>query len=275
MLKGDIADTGVDVSQEEHLDLRKPSPYYARVISSVETRPGCWNRLLVGIYERNIGTAIQIGEYERNYPSLYRTFHPFKLRDKWYALYSKDYTCTRIMELPSCKDIGGEDRNVFGFCPVDYWVPPLYYLEFLHDKGCPRDKKNGAPDYSRPCICTVIHEPGCDLVTSNGNRSCTCKEARDKYLKSRYIWHFPDRIHGFIAGCVWGDDSSWKIEYLDLSRADSGIIVREARYGYIELPYNLKLNEAIECEANDDGEVSWISIAVQKRVLISGKEDDE
>lgn len=41
---------------------------------------------------------------------------------------------------------------------------------------------------------------------------------------------------GFVCGCVWGDDSSWKVEYLDLSKIEEGIIRREKRWGYLELP---------------------------------------
>lgn len=41
---------------------------------------------------------------------------------------------------------------------------------------------------------------------------------------------------GIVCGCVWGDDNSWKIEYLDLSRIEEGILTREARWGYVELP---------------------------------------
>ena len=51
---------------------------------------------------------------------------------------------------------------------------------------------------------------------------------------------------GFVAGCVWGDDSSWKIQFLDLSEAEKGIIKREEKFGYIELPDNQTLKEAID-----------------------------
>lgn len=64
----------------------------------------------------------KIGEYERNYSSLFNTFVPFKQGDKWYALYSKEYDETRVMELPSCRDLGGEGSE---FCPVEYYVPTL------------------------------------------------------------------------------------------------------------------------------------------------------
>jgi hypothetical protein len=48
---------------------------------------------------------------------------------------------------------------------------------------------------------------------------------------------------GFVAGCIWGDDSSWKIEFLDLSEIASGVIKRDARFGYIEMPDRMSLRQ--------------------------------
>jgi len=41
---------------------------------------------------------------------------------------------------------------------------------------------------------------------------------------------------GFVCGCIWGDDTSWKIEFLDLSEITQGKITRDHRFGYVELP---------------------------------------
>jgi hypothetical protein len=46
---------------------------------------------------------------------------------------------------------------------------------------------------------------------------------------------WPAGDFGFVWGCVWGDDSSWKVQYLDLSKIQSGLIQREERFGYVEL----------------------------------------
>ncbi|HVW03039.1 MAG TPA: hypothetical protein VHB77_21945 [Planctomycetaceae bacterium] len=46
---------------------------------------------------------------------------------------------------------------------------------------------------------------------------------------------WPTGRFGFVWGCIWGDDSSWKVQYLDLSRITEGIIIREERFGYVEL----------------------------------------
>ena len=142
------------------------SSYSARVLEQVETGRGTWPFLRVGVFDGEQ----QIGEYNRNYPTLYRTFCPFQVDGQDLAFYAPDYTATRILQLPTCKDLGGEPRDTYGFCPVDFYVPAV----------------------------------------AQGH------------------W-------GLVAGCIWGDDTSYKVEYLDLSRAAEGIIRREAKFGYLEL----------------------------------------
>jgi hypothetical protein len=57
------------------------------------------------------------------------TFTPFICNGQELALYSRDYTATRIMEIPSCKDLGGEEQHGAGFCPTDFFVPYYRYVE--------------------------------------------------------------------------------------------------------------------------------------------------
>lgn len=54
-----------------------------------------------------------------------------------------------------------------------------------------------------------------------------------KYWNADEEW--PTGNVGFVWGCHWGDDSSWKVQHLDLSRVTDGIITRDARYGYLEI----------------------------------------
>ena len=54
-----------------------------------------------------------------------------------------------------------------------------------------------------------------------------------EYWNADQEWPVGD--FGFVWGGVWGDDSSWKLQYLDLSRVQEGIIVRDERFGYLEL----------------------------------------
>ena len=46
---------------------------------------------------------------------------------------------------------------------------------------------------------------------------------------------WPNGTDGFVIGCYWGDDSSWKVQHLDLSEIEKGIITRSERYGYLPL----------------------------------------
>jgi hypothetical protein len=48
-----------------------------------------------------------------------------------------------------------------------------------------------------------------------------------------------------VSGCYWGDDMSWKIQYLDLSEVERGIIRRDDRFGYIAQPEKCTLEQAI------------------------------
>jgi hypothetical protein len=149
-------------------------------VETVDPGPGVWKTARVQIFEHNGTVAHRVGGYDRNHAGWCEsTFAPFAQDGRWYALYAPDYTATRVMELPSCRDLGGEEHHTDGFCPVDYYVP--------HD------------------------EPNVEKAGDGGR-------------------------FGFIAGCIWGDDSSWKIQYLDLSRVSSGVLVRKEMFGYIEMP---------------------------------------
>ena len=55
----------------------------------------------------------------------------------------------------------------------------------------------------------------------------------------------PSGMYGFVAGCVWGDASSWKIHYLDLSRISDGVVGRDDRFGYLEIPPDAGLKDRV------------------------------
>ena len=54
---------------------------------------------------------------------------------------------------------------------------------------------------------------------------------------------------GFVWGCIWGDDSSWKVQYLDLSQVQEGKLLRDDRFGYVELAdhHKLEAKDFIDC----------------------------
>jgi hypothetical protein len=155
-----------------------------------DSGPRTWPTAQVNIFHDREGASLQIGSYKRNHAGwCVETFSPFYLDGQWYALYSPDYTATRLMTLPSCQDLGGEEPHTHGFCPVDFYVP-----------------------YDQPHV-----------------------------VSSGHAGRF-----GFVAGCIWGDDSSWKIQYLDLSDAASGKLVRKEMFGYVSMPDRAKrLSECV------------------------------
>jgi hypothetical protein len=152
-------------------------------VQVIDREPGKWQTARAEIFERDGETTRKIGHYDRNHAGwVETTFAPFEQDGRWYALYAPDYTATRVMELPSCKDLGGEEPHTNGFCPVDYYIP---------------------------------YEHAAVMKAGDAGR------------------------FGFVAGCIWGDDSSWKIQYLDLSEVSRGVVVRREAFGYIPMPHRV------------------------------------
>lgn len=182
--------------------------YSARRIEFVPNKPGEWASQRIGVYENET----QIGEYIRNYSGR-QPFAPFMLNGEWYALASRDYTCTEIMKLPSCEWIGGESRASNGFCPVELYVPRYYQDAYKAQDGTTR----------------VFSEWDCDTNPDDA--------AFAKFTKFATF--------GFVSGCIWGDDTSWKVEAFDLREADKGKLTRLQPFGYFEQGANT-LRETID-----------------------------
>ena len=244
--------------------------YQAEIIEKVENRPGTWNSIRVGVFRCEGQKKEQVGQYIRNYPNLFRTFCHFRMNDKDYALFSPDYTASRIMELPSCKDIGGEEHQAAGFCPTDYFVPRYVELESIGLKDEVHRHRVNEPSAEDLVARTTKFTP---LDEKTGQRITVEKPS---YPVSPLLYY----PFGFVAGCIWGDDSSWKIQYLDLAKAESGILKRDDRFGYIALPDSMAVNQAVNiADYQCDSKEEWahhITIAIQKRFdLRTGKPVDE
>lgn len=202
------------VSSDTTEALKQTSNHKYRVIAkTVPSRPGSWNVTELSIYLDEAGFNKKLGGYVRNYNSFgVETWLPFSRGNKDYALYSRDYTSTRLMELPSCTDIGGEDPHSGGFCPVEYYIPDIQYFE----------------------------------------------KVPDPQKRSEFVYELrksPSDV-AFVAGCIWGDDSSWKIQCIDLLGVESGVIRRDARFGYAALPKGVSLRNAVTLQrAQDTGRV--------------------
>lgn len=83
---------------------------------------------------------------------------------------------------------------------------------------------------------------------------------------------WPNGSFGFVWGAIWGDDSTYKVQYLDLSRVSQGVLVREERFGYLPLAAHDRLEpwEFIRCEISG-GEPS-VQFAVERTYdLLSGE----
>lgn len=205
----------------------------------VDNGDGYWRTCRVEIFENNN----LIGEYKRNY-SMLNTFYPFRLEDQWYALYSPHYTGTRVMKLPSCEDFCGEDVNSNGFCPMGFYVPQYrkYHGSFqLPNKDTPHT-------YIGMIFDNEFKDPK------------EFSEYKSQYEKIEDIKYLD---FGFVSGCVWGDDSSAKLEYLDLSKIKEGKLERKALFGYLELA-EFPLKDCISL-LEDDGIVYNINIATLSR----------
>jgi hypothetical protein len=199
--RGFLIRTSIVETDFETPSLPKPRDRYFVRARPKPNRPGTWDSTMVEVLRRDAsGDGYQgVCEYERNY-SMLRTFEPFRQGTREYALISRDYTKTVVLDLTSGRVIAEEMEEFYdkerlrpgaGFCPVGFYVPDWWDV---HDGS-------------------II--PGDPLWDED-----------DEWPKGDF---------GFVWGCHWGDDSSWKVQYLDLSRVAEGIIRRDDRFGYVEL----------------------------------------
>ncbi len=213
--------------------------YKAQMGPKIDNGKGAWQSNTVEIYDGDK----KIGEYVRNYDGhSITTFCPFEQAGKWYALYSRDYTSTRVMSLPDCKDLGGESRFAGGFCPVEYYVPTKKDLSHWDcRKGFRKQLKERKDKNSEEIL---------------------------KDQEKAYGETLPKQLgtFGFMCGCVWGDDRSWKLEYLNLSEVSKGKIKREQRFGYWELPDGKSLKQCLNFEGYQPDGFTQISALKEESI---------
>lgn len=212
-------------------------------ISTVQNKPGTWNSTKVSIYRDNefdvkadvYSEGTLIGEYLRNYSSFgFETFYPFEINNEWYALYSANYTATRVMKLHEdrIEDWCGEDPHSAGFCPTEYYVP-----KYAH----------------------VREDNEYDVFYIDGDYEY---EEFSTILKNPYFVDLKYCDFGFMSGCVWGDDISWKLRYIDLSRIPEKELVITEKFGYWELPAE-PLKKCVRMDGWEP-EHDWVSIKKQE-----------
>ncbi len=225
----------------------KPRDRYAVKGSPKANGPGIIDSTIVEVFRRGgAGCGSEkVCEYERNL-FLKQTFEPFRQGRKDFALISRNYTRTAVLDLDSGRIVAEEDdAGGWGFCPVGFYVPDWW------------DVNDGS----------VI--PGSEFW--NADRE------------------WPTGSFGFVWGCIWGDDGSWKVQYLDLSRVQEGIVRREERFGYLELATIGYSSPCFSLDASPPGRsdpprfisvgrrggVAWVTFAVEMQFdLESGQPKD-
>lgn len=212
--------------------------------SKVVNSPGTWDSTKVSIYRDDL----LVGEYIRNYSSAGQaTFHPFSIGDQWYALYSADYTATRVMKIndTDIEDWCGEDSSAHGFCPIDMYIPR--YHEF-HRSFTSGEKVHEYDSY------TMDNEYKNALEFEN-------EKNETGYVGTKFC------NFGFLCGCVWGDDSSWKLRYIDLSKVPEKELVITDKFGYWELPNNQELKDCINFSGWEPDHM-WVELTRMEHVRL-------
>jgi len=210
-------------------------------------------------------------EYDRNY-RMADTFEPFRqLRNGiWYdyALISPDYTRFEVVDLGKGEVVAvepyptitqewldridekaktgdgwaakynvGDERPDWGFCPVDFRV-----IDW-------RDR----------------------FTDESPNQTYSYGKGDDRVEK---LVHTDEKLYSLTGqwalytGCVWGDDSSWKLRYIDLSRISEGVVTSEDRFGYFPLSGSL---DAVEYDSTADEFYIPVEVIVSRK---SGKAFD-
>lgn len=194
-----------------------PGTPFSIEVHGIDNGKGYWssNKIIV----RRDGNPI--GEYVRQYPNFTAaTFHPFKLGDDWYALYSADYTATRVAKLTETEFIDwcGEESSSMGFCPTEFFVPMCMKYTYTM-KRQEEDKEL--------------------TITSWFDSEY---ENAEEFLKD--VEEHKATIHwmdfGFLSGCYWGDDSSWKLRHIDLNGIPDKKLIITEKFGYWELPHAIR-----------------------------------
>lgn len=229
-----------EVMTESKEDLDEWKPPYSVTSISKESGRGSWNVQDVSV----IGPGGEVvGTYTYNYHQT-PPFCPFRIGEQWYALYSKRYTASRVMKLPSCEDVWGEDSSAGGFCPVEFFVPAIQEIDF-------DGERTGK-------LCGTFNDDFEDFGKPG------------KHPRHNWLIHEPEYLrYGFVCGCVWGDDSSWKVQFFDFSDIENGNVTYDARLGYVELIEGMSLQKSIKSPRK-----SSFELATTVRFKTDGSQDN-
>lgn len=177
----------------------KPRDRYLVRATPVDNGPCAWRSSRIEVFERTPdGVAPSpCATWARDHAP-YETFEPFRQGDRTLALISRDYTRSAVIDLVSGEVIAEEDETFYDDAktsPGAGFCPVGFYV----------------PDWWDVHDDSII--PG------------------SEFWRAAHEW--PRGELGFVWGCHWGDDGSWKLQALDLRDVTRGVLRREERFGYV------------------------------------------
>lgn len=206
-----------------------PGNYYLTT-QTIESQPGCWNWTRVKIYSKFKDEPIL--EYDRDYDShtmaknSVRTFQ-YNLGAPIYILYSDTYLSYKVRHMGTDEVVAEIKPESCNHIPVDIYIPTYHSYKFSKDEG-----------------------RGFAMIT-NGSKNVE-RDTKD-WASSGDQHNMGNLPMAFVAGCVWGDDSSMKLKVLDLRRIKEGVLEFDESIGYHELPYSYSMSELSEIIMELDG----------------------
>lgn len=177
-----------------------------------------------------------LGGFTRDYSSFAaEIFKPFYWEGQWYATYSHSYTTLRVMRINenSIEDWCGEpeDKEGFGFCPVEVVLPLAY--------------KGKCQGYMNHFWLHSFDSEEEAIAHKRRFGEITYLDAKEQHTQVSDVPYFMGV--GIYSGCIWGDDSNWKIRYIDYRKvAQKEVLIKEA-FSYVEQPIDRKLADCIQC----------------------------
>lgn len=183
-----------------------------RFYTEHETDNNGWGKTHARVFDKKKSTITPIYEYDRNYSSMLKTFEPFRMWDekqqRWrnFALISPRYTSFEVLDLDTAEIIAtkpAQETETWNFCPSEFHVPDIY--DILSAKDLKELQK-------------AIDNP------NNQGEITFWEEWFNNFLNRRNF--------AFMSGCVWGDDWSYKLQAIDLTRISEGVVQNDDRFGY-------------------------------------------
>jgi hypothetical protein len=134
------------------------------------------------------------------------------------------------------EDWCGEDPKGNGFCPVEYYIPT--YIQ-SKDSYIIKEEKTEYDNYFVDC-------------------DYSNEEFEIEFNSPNFI-SLNNCNFGFLCGCIWGDDTSWKLRHIDLLKVPGKILEITDKFGYCQLPSDLTLKQCIHMNSWEPDN-NWIRI---------------